>query len=578
MKEKTIIFIKKIRSNWWVIGLVAIGILLQLLLIFQIFYPINRLLPFTKIDGISLGGWKKNDALNRVDHLYRQSSLSIYLGSSEKPYLTSELVDMGLVVGNKGRIGEYSYPWYLRVVPTSIFWGQHLFGNHVEPNYERDEKILAKYIDSNFDESGVIEAKNATLEHKDGKLIIIPGQSGGRFTIKSVKDILHRIKPVPGNNRVVIRSNEIKPGISDAAAEKFGEELIKKAGSGVNITVNQESIKVPVADILSWMDFGSDGGKMTYNLSSVRAADYMEKQIAPKVIVAAGQTFVTTYDFNEVSRVVGKSGQGLDVVETLNSIKMSIDSGSGSAKAMAIAISPTEVYERGYSPTDAGISALIKQYAEKNKGIKSVSFVDLSGAHRRAEYNSNETLISASTYKLFVAYSALARIEDKKWAWTDKILDDGRDLAACFDDMIVKSDNPCAETIAQKAGWGNVTKEAHLIGCTNTNMSNADGYARTSSADLALFLAQLQTGQILKEQASRDLLMNAMKRNIYRKGIPAGVDWPVADKVGFINGVLNDAAIVYAPSGAYILVIMTDGSNWATIADLANIIETLQAK
>lgn len=62
-----------------------------------------------------------------------------------------------------------------------------------------------------------------------------------------------------------------------------------------------------------------------------------------------------------------------------------------------------------------------------------------------------------------------------------------------------------------------------------------------------------------------------MKRQIFRKGIPAGVGVPVADKVGFIpdEGLYHDSAIVYAPSGVYVLVIYTQGSNWAAIADAA---------
>jgi hypothetical protein len=42
----------------------------------------------------------------------------------------------------------------------------------------------------------------------------------------------------------------------------------------------------------------------------------------------------------------------------------------------------------------------------------------------------------------------------------------------------------------------------------------------------------------------------------------------VADKVGFMDGLLHDAAIVYGPNGTYVLAVMTDGSSWATIADL----------
>ena len=67
-----------------------------------------------------------------------------------------------------------------------------------------------------------------------------------------------------------------------------------------------------------------------------------------------------------------------------------------------------------------------------------------------------------------------------------------------------------------------------------------------------------------------------MKRNIYRQGIPRGINAPVANKVGFLDGVLHDAAIVYASTGPYVLVITTDGSSWAHIAELTRQIEALR--
>lgn len=73
-------------------------------------------------------------------------------------------------------------------------------------------------------------------------------------------------------------------------------------------------------------------------------------------------------------------------------------------------------------------------------------------------------------------------------------------------------------------------------------------------------------------------LISAMTANVYRKGIPAGANGTVADKVGFMDALLHDAAIVYSPSGTYVLVIMSDGSSWATIADLSSQVDTLRAR
>lgn len=215
------------------------------------------------------------------------------------------------------------------------------------------------------------------------------------------------------------------------------------------------------------------------------------------------------------------------------------------------------------------LSNITLNYEGQDKSF-GVSIVELDGKNRTGDYNGSQTFVSASTYKLFTAYSTLIRIEDGSWSWSDADIADGRDLETCFNDMIIFSDNDCAEALMGKISYQTVTDEARLIGCDDTTFVSPDGYAKTTPNDLALFLTKLYKGQMLDQQSSRDLLISAMKSNIYREGIPAGLDSDiVADKVGFIDGYLNDAAIVYGSKGDYVLVIMTNNSSWSEIASLA---------
>ncbi len=114
----------------------------------------------------------------------------------------------------------------------------------------------------------------------------------------------------------------------------------------------------------------------------------------------------------------------------------------------------------------------------------------------------------------------------------------------------------------------------HAAGLSNaTSLNTSQGFVATAD-DEALFLTKLQTGQLLNPDSTARLL-NVMGRQVYRSGIPAGTSVAVADKVGFLNGLLHDAAIVYAPSGTYVLVIMSNGSSWGQIADAARQINAL---
>ena len=100
-----------------------------------------------------------------------------------------------------------------------------------------------------------------------------------------------------------------------------------------------------------------------------------------------------------------------------------------------------------------------------------------------------------------------------------------------------------------------------------------------TAGDLAKFAAMLANYQLPLKRESQDKLLGAMRRNVHRRGIPAGSNGTVADKVGFIEDYLHDVGIVYGTGGGtYVLAILTQGSSWADIADLTKRIEQLHTQ
>jgi len=168
----------------------------------------------------------------------------------------------------------------------------------------------------------------------------------------------------------------------------------------------------------------------------------------------------------------------------------------------------------------------------------------------------------------------LKRIESGAWRWTDQI-NAGRDLAKCLDDMIVKSDNACGEAMLSKIGYKTLTNELSAIGLKKSSFLH--DFPETTAGDLTTFVGALQSGQLLN-QSSTNTLLSAMKRNIYRQGIPAGANGQTANKVGFLDAFLHDSAIVYSSGGTYALTIMTEGSSWGAIADLTRQLEKLRTQ
>jgi beta-lactamase class A len=199
----------------------------------------------------------------------------------------------------------------------------------------------------------------------------------------------------------------------------------------------------------------------------------------------------------------------------------------------------------------------------------SVDVVDLANDASVVAINTDTEYTAASTYKLFVAYSMLAAVKSGSWTWQTDLGDST--LQECFSTMIINSDNDCPEAWLNSQGYNTVNDQAHQLGESQTTI----GYQnmQTNAADLADFLTKLYKGSLV-DADSDNLLIGDMKQQVYRDGIPSGIGdhGTVADKVGFLDGLLHDAGIVYSDKGNYVFVIMTNNSSWAAISQASSAI------
>jgi beta-lactamase class A len=536
------------------------------LLLVQIFYPGDRLLPFAQIDTVNVGMKTKADATAAVNAAYDKVKLEIYLGNATKPYKTPTLEQAAIKVDNSERINARTYPWYLRIIPTSLFWAQLKKTEVPAPKFTTRTD---QYIETSLMPECRKAPTNASLKLSGEKLTLVKAIPGGECQKQDVVATVKKVSPhVAGETAVRIALKELPPAVADSEATRLAQEINKKVGAGVPLAVAGSVVTIEPKQVLSWLEFPVDGNSLTVAVSAEKANKYLNETIAPKVAIAPGVSQVTTRDFTELSRVNGASGQALAIAETLTTVKQFILGEATTATAATKVIPPTEQYTRTYSPTDAGLSALLANYAKDHKGTFGITLIEMDGKKRRASYNGDKQFVTASTYKLFVAYSLLKRIDAGTKDWGAN--------ADCFNKMISYSDNACAEMFLNDIGLKTITNEINAIGLKNSNFTKSGG-PFTTSDDLALLVGMVQSGQNFSA-LNRDRLISAMKGNVYRNGIPAGANGTVADKVGFMDALLHDAAIVYSPSGTYVLTIMTEGSSWATIADLAHQIDSLRAQ
>ena len=543
------------------------------IILVQLFYPWGNTLPNMSVGSVKLGAVSKEEAIRILDDAYLDAKVPLYFTDSNEVVVEPTLSDLGFTVHNDKRVDAYSYPFGMRLVPWSLFWYQSLVDKG-EPEVSRNTEILAAFIKNRFGEDCKFAPQNGTIAYKEGELQVVDAARGGSCDNAELTTKLEKVTPRLSPEKIVVSGSSIPPEVSTETAKAEFTRLVGQLEDGISLKVEDttETISKEMAE--QWVAYTVKDRKLVLGLNK-NASKWLLDTYGEKFTSKAGTTVVTTKDFAEVSREKGKNGQSLNTKATIDEMVKELKGEAETAKLIVDTTAPKITYKRSYSSTNTGLSAVMKNYADTHAGTYGVKMIELSGARRNAEYNSTTQFTTASTYKLFVAYSTLLRIERGEWRWSDHI-HGGRNASKCFDDMIKLSDNECAIAFLKKIDYRPITNEAHAIGATSTSFLGSNGIKSTAK-DEALLLSLLYTGQILSQQSSRDKWINAMKQNVYRQGIPKGIPGVVvADKVGFLDGLLHDAAIVYSPKGAYVLIILTNNASWGNIAELAKEIEAVR--
>ena len=228
---------------------------------------------------------------------------------------------------------------------------------------------------------------------------------------------------------------------------------------------------------------------------------------------------------------------------------------------------------------DKTLSATLSDWSKQQSASYSVAVQELNGQQRVARVNAQAPMATASTYKLYVAYGILHKVEQGKLTLQTR-LKTGQTVNDCMKTMILISDNTCGRTLGFLAGWRQTEQLLTSRGIPTPYLNNYDANDlllskdKTSTAQAHLsFLRQLQRGELMNTSHT-DLLLSLMKKQQWRERIPAGVPdgIAVADKPGWLPGVQNDAAIVYGPKSTYVIVILSDGNSPTQLSELSEVV------
>jgi beta-lactamase class A len=367
-----------------------------------------------------------------------------------------------------------------------------------------------------------------------------------------------------GQTTIAMEVETSDPEITTDAAQALADTVAKNTGDGLTFALADQTYVADRATVASWLTFDkNDAAKaLEVKVDPEALSKYLVAALGDTANVPVKDTVITTVNGFETGRTAGTSGQVLDYAAAAIDVLASVTQGGEDIAVKTIEVKPKVVADSSEHDYPELRAQLAKDFGNRPYAVV---VVDVSGKGRDFAVNPDKVFTTASTYKLFVAYSMLTAVENGT-SWNSSLA--GTTLSTCFQRMIVNSDNACPEAWLSRKSFKGVEKQARSIGASSTLFTV--GNLRTTPRDLATMLSKVYAGTIMSPESNKRLT-DTMKVQQYRDGIPKGIgaNGVVADKVGFLNGYLHDAGIVYSDQGDYVMVIMTERSSWGQIAETA---------
>ncbi|MEX1157403.1 MAG: serine hydrolase [Thermomicrobiales bacterium] len=238
---------------------------------------------------------------------------------------------------------------------------------------------------------------------------------------------------------------------------------------------------------------------------------------------------------------------------------------------------------------DAGLQTAVVDALAGFEGGASVVVHHL-GDGRYAAVNEAQVWYAASTFKAAVLLEAYRQRDsgeldfdklvtlEEKYAENDLgtleylELEPGDQLTVrdAVKGMIVVSDTSLALLMIDQLNSNRIDETLDSVGATVMTVN--DTALPTTALDLAQLMIAIAAGQGVSP-ASRDEMLSLLAQEWFTQGIIAGLPsgTTYAHKSGSFTDAVHDAAIVWGPSGPYVIVVMTDGSNgWDPIAAVSS--------
>ncbi|HTE22421.1 MAG TPA: serine hydrolase [Candidatus Limnocylindria bacterium] len=537
------------------------------MIIVQIVYPSSMALPGTMIGGKKYGYQNRLRITQSINGLNDQK-LHFQAGDQTLEHSPKEL---GMTIdGAPDADAVLHYSLSERLIPFSLFFEQRV-DEHISYRVDEGQARAFAVRLSAYNKA----PKNAVVKLKRGEVVVRPGQRGYVYDAAAVVEVIHNAQLTHVLN-ISLNPTVADPEISDSMAAEAAALLNQRLSVPLKVEVAGKSITFDKKALASWTILKFDKRSRVFRI------DYDSKKVkralaglAQQVHIPAIPGATTVRDGRTVGSSSSKPGRSLDVEASAKVVIAAARDNKPQAEARVVTTTSYSRVIRTYSRSSRGMQALLDYWSQSHGGQWGIVMQQLNGGSISASVNPNRQFRSASVYKIFVAYVVYTKINAGQLSMSAGT-DTGKSVGTCLELMIVRSDNACGTALGNKIGWSANHGMLRAKGFGSTQL--VYGGHLTTARDTATFLTYLQSRSLTGSGYDGSLL-SMFGRQIWRYGIPAGSPgMHVANKLGTAGGFNNDIAIVYHPRGTYILTVLTYGSNFGSIRELAGQVAALMSQ
>jgi beta-lactamase class A len=267
----------------------------------------------------------------------------------------------------------------------------------------------------------------------------------------------------------------------------------------------------------------------------------------------------------------------------------------GSAVVLVLALAVTGLIPG--APAAASTAELVQhldQLVSAFPGGAGLWIADPTTSKPLYAHDADETIVTASLYKLALLAEAERRVDTGELHYGDTITIEDEDITEdgsfepagteltldeALEAMITISDNGTALALWHVLGAENINATLRALGINDFHVFESWGEDDNTATPRAVgtLLTLLAKRQLISAAASDRMLARLGRQQINDRlpaGLPEGV--VVAHKTGNLPGLTHDAGIIFTPFGPRVVVAMTwdadDAASYAFIANVASIV------